>query len=100
MNKSELIAAVYAENENDIASKAAAERIVNSVFDNIVKEAVKCKPVRLDKFGTFELVQRAARDGVNPQTGEKMKIEAKKAIKYSPAKAVKEAAAASKAKID
>lgn len=100
MNKSELIAAVYAECEKDIASKAAAERIVNSVFNNIVSEAVKGEPVRIDKFGTFELVKRAGREGVNPQTGEKMKIKATKAIKYKAAKNVKDLAAASKAKVN
>lgn len=99
MNKSELIAAVYEANNEDIASKAAAERIVNTVFDLIVDNAVTGDPVRLDKFGTFELVKRKARNCVNPQTKEPMKVKATKVLKFKPTQAVKDKAAKSKAKI-
>ena len=99
MNKTELIEAVRTECESDLQSKAAAERVVNAVLNKIADTVVTGEDVRLDKFGTFELVKRAGRSGVNPQTGDKIKIKATKAVKFKPAKFVKDAAAASKAKL-
>ena len=92
MNKSELIASVYGACENDIASKAAAERIVNCVFDTITDSVRKGESVSLSDFGSFTVVQRAERTGVNPQTKESIKIPAKKAVKFSPYSLLKEAA--------
>jgi len=99
MNKGELISKVYEKNIGDIASRAAAERIVNTVFSEISETVVTGDPVRLDKFGTFELTKRSARNGVNPQTKEPMKIKATKAVRFKPAGCLKTAAAKSKAKI-
>ena len=94
MNKSELVASVYSACEKDIASKAAAERIVNCVFDSITESVKKGESVSISDFGSFTVVQRAERTGVNPQTKESIKIPAKKAVKFAAYSALKEAAKA------
>jgi DNA-binding protein HU-beta len=77
MNKGELIAAVA---KDAVISKAGAEKAVNSVLDNIKKNAKK--GVQLIGFGSFALAKRKARTGRNPQTGEKIKIKASTAVKF------------------
>jgi DNA-binding protein HU-beta len=63
-------------------SKAVAEQVVNSVF-SAVAEAMKIgDKVTLVGFGTFSVSERAAREGRNPQTGEKITIPAKKVVKF------------------
>ena len=92
MNKTELIEKVAANvKEGDFASKAAAERAVNAVLDAIKEAVVAGETVQLIGFGSFETVDRAARDGRNPQTGETVKIPACKAVKFHAGKAFKEA---------
>jgi DNA-binding protein HU-beta len=73
-------------------SKAAAGKALDSFTDN-VKKALKKKDgrVTLVGFGTFSKVQRKARKGINPQTGEKIKIKARNAVKFTPGKALKNA---------
>ena len=66
MNKQELIAIVAEENE---LSKAQAGRIIDSVFDAIVKSVAKGDGFQLIGFGTFKAAKRAAREGRNPSTG-------------------------------
>jgi DNA-binding protein HU-beta len=77
MNKGELIAAVA---KDAGLSKAGAEKAVNSVLENIKKNAKK--GVQLIGFGSFALTKRKARSGRNPQTGEKIKIKASTAVKF------------------
>ena len=67
MNKTELIAAVA---ENAELSKKDAEKAVKALTDAIEAELVKGGKVQLVGFGTFEVAERAARDGRNPKTGE------------------------------
>lgn len=88
MNKAELVAEVQKTLGED-ASKAAAERAVEAVLDSIKKGVKKDKSVQLIGFGTFEVVKRAARTGVNPQTGEKIKIKASKAVKFKAGSGLK-----------
>lgn len=88
MNKAELVESVAKGTE---LSKAAAERAVNSTIEAISKELKKGGDVRLIGFGTFSVAKRAARKGVNLQTGEPMKIPAKKVAKFKPGKALAEA---------
>jgi DNA-binding protein HU-beta len=73
-------------------SKAAAGKALDSFTDS-VKKALKKKDgrVTLVGFGTFSKVRRKARKGINPQTGEKIKIKARNAVKFSPGKALKNA---------
>ncbi len=101
MNKTELILNVQKSLGGD-TSKAQAERAIDAVLDSIkagVKQAgksVKMKgdessavAVQLVGFGTFSVSRRNARSGVNPATGEKIKIKAAKAVKFKPGAGLK-----------
>ncbi|MGC6455104.1 MAG: HU family DNA-binding protein [Coraliomargaritaceae bacterium] len=89
MNKAELVAEVQKSLGSD-TSKAAAERAVEAVVEGI-KKGIKKKPntVQIIGFGTFSVTKRAARDGINPQTGEKIKIKASKSVKFKPGAGLK-----------
>lgn len=65
-------------------SKAAAERAVAAVVDAIKVGVKKEKGVQLIGFGTFKVASRKARTGINPKTGEKIKIKASKTVKFTP----------------
>ena len=73
-------------------SKAAANKSLNS-FVASVKKALKKKDGKLTLvgFGTFAKVRRKARKGVNPATGEKIKIKARNVVRFKPGKGLKEA---------
>ncbi len=73
-------------------TKAQATKALNAFIDG-VKSALKKKDgkVTLVGFGTFQKVQRKARTGRNPQTGEQIKIKASNVVKFKPGKALKEA---------
>jgi len=86
-NKVELIASV--QKTLGSASKAEAERAVNAVLDGIKLGVKKTKSVQLIGFGTFKVATRKARTGVNPKTGEKIKIKASKTVKFVAGKALK-----------
>ena len=81
MNKAELVAEVQKSLGAD-TSNAAAELAVEAVLEGIKKGVKKDKGVQLIGFGTFSVTKRAAREGINPQTGEKIKIKASKAVKF------------------
>ena len=87
MNKTELIAAVAEKAE---LSKKDAEKAIKAFTDTVSEELVKGGKIQLVGFGTFEVSERAAREGRNPQTGETMKIEASKAPKFKAGKALKD----------
>ncbi len=89
MNKAELVLETQKALGTD-ASKAAAERAVDAVIDSIKKGIKKDKSVSLIGFGTFEVVKRAARAGVNPKTGEKIQIKASKGVKFKPGQGLKD----------
>lgn len=72
-------------------TRAAAERIVDKVFDSIIDELKSGGEVSVAGFGIFSVKQRAARKARNPKTGETVNVPAKKALKFRPAKALKEA---------
>ena len=88
MNKTELIAAIA---DKAGLTKKDAEEVVNAFTDTVTKALKKGDKVQLVGFGTFEVTQRGARTGRNPQTGETMKIAATKAPKFKPGKAFKDA---------
>lgn len=88
MNKSELVSQV-AEACN-LTKKDAAEA-VDAVFDAITASLQAGKKVQLIGFGNFEVRERAARKGRNPQTGEEIQIKASKVPAFKPGKALKEA---------
>ena len=88
MNKTELIAAVAEKAE---ISKKDAEKAIKAFTEAVSEELVKGGKIQLVGFGTFEVSERAAREGRNPQTGKTMKIEACKAPKFKAGKALKDA---------
>ncbi len=88
MNKAELIAAVA---EKTGLSKKDADKAVSAVFESVKDALVAGDKVAVFGFGTFEVRERAARTGLNPQTKEKIEIAASKAPAFKAAKALKEA---------
>ncbi len=87
MNKTELIAAVAEQAE---LSKKDAEKAVKAFTDVIAAELKKGEKVQLVGFGTFEVSERGAREGRNPQTGESMTIKASKNARFKAGKALKD----------
>lgn len=88
MNKSELIERMAS--DADI-SKAAAERALESFTTSVQSTLKKGGSVALVGFGSWSVTKRAARTGRNPKTGEAIKIKARKAPKFTPGKAFKDA---------
>jgi DNA-binding protein HU-beta len=87
MNKAELVDAVA--KSLGTASRAEAERAVTAVVDGIKTGIRKDKSVQLVGFGTFRVSERAARMGINPKTGEKIKIKKSKTVKFAVGKELK-----------
>ena len=88
MNKVELIAAVAAKAG---LSKKDAEKAIAAVVSSVEEALVKGDQVQLIGFGTFEVRERAARVGRNPQTKEEIKIEASKQPVFKAGAALKKA---------
>ena len=80
MNKSQLIEAVAADTG---LTKADAGRAIDSFVGTVSKTLKKGDEVAITGFGKFSVVKRAARQGVNPRTGERVKIKASKAPKFT-----------------
>ena len=87
MNKTELVAAIA---ENAEISKKDSEKALKAFIDVVSDQLKKGDKVQLVGFGTFEVSERAAREGRNPQTGKTMKIAACKAPKFKAGKALKD----------
>ncbi|MEX2632034.1 MAG: HU family DNA-binding protein [Tistlia sp.] len=88
MNKNDLVATV---SDSADLSKADAAKAVDAVFDAISSALSKGDEVRLVGFGTFAVATRAASEGRNPRTGEKIKIAASKQPKFKAGKGLKDA---------
>ena len=88
MTKADLVAKIA---EKAGLSKKDAEAALNAFMDAVKEALAAGEKVSLVGFGTFEVVQRAARKGRNPQTGEEITIPATKAPKFRPGKGLKEA---------
>ena len=88
MNKVELIVAMAEKAE---ISKKDAEKALKAFTDVVAAELKKGEKIQLVGFGTFEVSERPAREGRNPQTGATMKIAACKAPKFKAGKALKDA---------
>lgn len=88
MNKTELVAAIA---EKTSQSKKDSEKALKAFIDVVTEELKKGEKIQLVGFGTFEVIERAAREGRNPLTGEKMQIKASKAPKFKAGKALKDA---------
>jgi len=79
-------------------SNAASERVLKALIDAVTEEVVKGGMVQLVGFGTFKLANRAARKGVNPQSGAEMKIPACKVPSFKASSVWKDACNAAKKK--
>jgi DNA-binding protein HU-beta len=88
VNKNDLVALVA-----DAAglSKIDATKAVDAVFDGIIQSLKRGEEVRLVGFGTFDVSDRAASEGRNPRTGEKINIPASKQPKFKAGKTLKDA---------
>ena len=86
MNKTELVSAMA---EKTGLSKKDAEAALKAFTDVVAEELKKGEKIQLVGFGTFEVSERAARTGRNPQTGAEMTIPASKSPKFKAGKALK-----------
>lgn len=89
MKKPELAEAIMS--SAGLESKKQAVEVVDAVFDTILKEMAKGGEVKIPGFGNFKVMKRAERMGVNPKTGEKIKIAASVKPKFRAGKLLKEA---------
>jgi len=88
MNKGELVAFMATHSGG---TKADAERALNLVVESVLKALKKGNDINLVGFGSFNIRKRAARDGRNPKTGAKMRINAYKQPVFRAGKKMKEA---------
>lgn len=88
MNRAELIERIATSND---LSRAAADRLVDSVFQAIVEAVRSGDGLSIVGFGTFKAIDRAARTARNPATGEEIKVAARKVPKFTPGSAFKAA---------
>ena len=87
MNKTELVAAIA---EKADMSKKDAEKALKAFEEVVTEELTNNGKVQLVGFGTFDVAERAAREGRNPQTGKTMSIPASKAPRFKAGKALKD----------
>ncbi|MFE4896023.1 HU family DNA-binding protein [Peribacillus butanolivorans] len=88
MNKTDLVNTVATQAE---LTKGDAKKAVDALFESISNTLAKEEKIQLVGFGTFEVRNRAARIGRNPQTGEEIQIAASKVPAFKPGKELKEA---------
>ncbi len=93
MNKAEMIDAIA---KTGKLSKKDAAAAVDAMIDTVTKTLKKGDKVTLVGFGTWEAKKRAARKGVNPRTGEAIKIKATKVVSFKPGASLKQAVAGKK----
>jgi len=87
MNKAELVDQVAAKSN---LSKKEAAMAVDAIFESIQSALAQGEKVQLVGFGSFEVRERAARVGRNPQTGKSMEIQARRVPVFRPGKALKD----------
>ena len=88
MNKTELVAAIAERTE---LTKKDADNALKAFIDVVGDELSKGEKVQLAGFGTFEVAERAEREGINPRTKETITIPASKSPKFKAGKALKDA---------
>jgi DNA-binding protein HU-beta len=71
-------------------TKNECEKVFNATFEIFKDELAKGEKVSVAGFGTFKITERAARDGRNPLTGEKIKIKASKSVNFKLSTAIKD----------
>ena len=87
MNKTQLVDAIAKESN---VTKNDVKLVIDAFTAVVAAELKKGEKVQMVGFGTFEVAQRAAREGRNPRTGKSMKIKASKAPKFKAGKKLKE----------
>ena len=87
MNKEDLVKLV---SEKTGITQKAAEQVQKAVIELFSSTLEKGEPISLVGFGSFKVVERAAREGRNPSTGEKIQIPASNTVKFTPSKSLKE----------
>ncbi len=90
MNKKELVEKILTNKEVKHLTKKDADAFINALLETVKKTVKKGDDVSLVGFGTFTKARRAARNGINPATGEKIKIKATTLPKFRPGKDFKE----------
>ena len=90
MTKAELVTMVA---EKADLTKKDAEKAISALVESISETLAKGEKIKLVGFGTFEVRERAAREGVNPRTGDKIKIAASKVPAFKAGSALKDAVA-------
>jgi DNA-binding protein HU-beta len=88
MTKAELVKTL--KTQAHLATNAQAEAAYDGLFTILAETLKKGDTVAISGFGTFKVVDRRARTGRNPRTGEEIKIPASKSVKFAPGKALKE----------
>ncbi len=86
MNRKELMEAIVTNKDLNHLTKKDVEAVFTTAMDVIKKTVKKGEDVSLIGFGTFTKIKRKARNGINPSTGEKIKIKAKTLPKFRPGK--------------
>jgi DNA-binding protein HU-beta len=89
MKKDDLVNAIMT--GADLATKKQAQEIVELFFETITKTLKKGEDIGITGFGTFKVVRRAARKGINPKTGESIQIAAANKPKFTAGKLLKDA---------
>jgi DNA-binding protein HU-beta len=87
VNRNELVDTVSSKTD---MKKSEASKAVDAVFDAIAEALKGGDEVRLVGFGTFSVASRAASEGRNPRTGEKIQIAASKQAKFKPGKGLRD----------
>ena len=87
MTKAELIERISKKTNQ---SKALTARMINATFEELAGVMKKGDSIAMTGFGTFSVIKRKARKGVNPRTGATMTIPASKAPRFKPGKHLKE----------
>jgi len=90
MTKAEFVSKVAEKTE---LTKADSEKAVNAFLETVTETLKSGDKVVFTGFGSFEVTERAAREGRNPSTGEKLQIKASKAPKFKAGKGLKDAVA-------
>lgn len=89
MTKAEMIESLYKKHEGEV-TKRLVNNLVDELFENLKKTLKKEHRFAYPGFGTWEVRERKARKGRNPQTGEVITIKKSKTVRFRPAKALKE----------
>lgn len=99
LSRGEIADIIHEKFGKDFQSRAAVDRVVAGVFDEIIQAVAEGRRVQIDRLGSFSVVKAAARTGRNPATREPIQIPEGQRIKYHASKAMKDAAKAAPAPV-